>query len=189
MIASLSLIGTQTFAQDMQASAGLELGVPFVSYGTVMTGVTGGFEYVILDKLTLTGQLGFEIMFTNDNVIDDYYYYDSNIPIVIFQVGTKYYFTEALKGFYGHGQIGIHTRIMKYVTNTIDDDSFTRYTRAGISGALGVGYQTERLDFGLRFNGVTGSTSKVVYANNSFNPGSGFGYVGVRIAYLIPVGN
>lgn len=196
IIAALALFGGQSYAQ-MQASAGLELGIPFKDYTNFMAGVSGGFEYVVVGNLALTGQLGFQMIFTDKDIfkneLDGGLEY-SNIPVIFFQVGAKYYFQEVQKGFYGHGQLGIHNRVVKY---TYDGQSSNEpnysYTRAGFSGAIGIGYQLEKLDFGLRFNGVTGSTTRY-YSGYTGNYGTGgnsdgFSYVGLRIAYLIPVGD
>lgn len=185
ILTALALFSGHSYAQ-MQASGGLELGVPFKDYASFMAGASGGFEYVVVDKLAVTGQLGFAIVFTNDNV-NNSVYYNKNIPMVFFQVGGKYYFQEIQKGFYGHVQMGLHNRSMKYVygENTSVETSY-RVSRTGFSIAAGGGYQLDNFDIGLRFNAVTGGT----YAYYSgYSSGTGMTYLGLRVAYLIPIGD
>ncbi|MEO5585458.1 MAG: hypothetical protein ABIQ75_08395, partial [Flavobacteriales bacterium] len=74
--------------------------------------------------------------------------------------------------FYGHVQLGIHiTRSRFYddvnkVFNSNDIDP---------TWAIGLGYQLEHVDFGVRYNPLL---------DLKFKEALGVGYLGVRVAYL-----
>ena len=186
MIAITVCLGTQLQAQQMQASAGLELGIPFKNYMTIMGGVSGGFEYVVWEQIAATGQLGFQVIGTNNKAYNDAVH-SGTIPMVFFQVGGKYYIQEVQNGFYGHAQFGFHNGYHQYTygEGTVYQTDYSS-SFGGLSWAFGGGYQTEKFDLSARFNGISvGSRSYY----SGYSGSTGVIYFGIRAAYLIPIGN
>jgi outer membrane protein W len=107
------------------------------------------------------------------------------------QVGLKYFFQDQQEGFYGHGQLGIHsmsftseertstTTILGVTTTTTIPSETTSNTN--FSWGIGVGYQMEKLDIGLRFNSISPDSDSPDGTNAST-------YIGIRAAYLLPIG-
>jgi len=180
------LIGNGAAAQQMQASAGLELAVPFVNWASFGVGLSGGFEYPVWEQIAATGQLGFEVMLAGSG--PDGTSSASNIGMGFFQVGGKYYFQDVQDGFYGQVQLGFHTGSQKFKYNegTIYE-STVKQSVGGASWAIGGGYQMEKFDISARLNGVGGRRS-VASSTYTYSYNSLF-YFGIRVAYLIPVGS
>lgn len=92
----------------------------------------------------------------------------------------KYYFQDQQEGFYGHAQLGIHS----VSTKTEDIDLGPLGTQEGVSSsttnfswAIGVGYQLEKLDLGLRYNSIS--------PDSDIEGAKASSYIGLRVAYLI----
>jgi len=142
-----------TSAQSNQLSFGADVGLPIGDFGdqvSLLVGPTVGFELPVGDNLGITAQAGYLFASLNSDFSD---FFDS-YNLFLVQVGGKYYFTESQLGFYGHGQVGIHSITIS--TPVIDLGPFGSaggsVTETNLSFAPGVGYMLENLDFGLRYN-------------------------------------
>ncbi len=176
-VAALALAGSMA-AQSNQLSFGLDAGLPLGDFGdaaSLIIGPSVGFELPVGDNLGVTAQLGYQIVTLKDDnpFIDSW----SMIPV---QLGLKYYLSEQQLGLYAHGQAGIHSTTIKTADFTIlgvtvpgQSDSNTNF-----SYALGVGYQLEKLDIGLRYNAITPDGDAPDGTSSST-------YLGVRIAYVL----
>lgn len=180
--AAMALTGGM-MAQSNQLSFGADLGLPMGDFGdlsSLIVGPTVGFELPVGDNLGVTIQAGYQIVMLKDDVKDFYDSY-SMIPA---QAGLKYYFQEQQEGFYGHAQLGIHSTSYKTkdldlgILGTIEG---TSESSTNFSWAIGAGYQLEKLDIGLRYNSI--SPDSDVEGAEAAN------YIGLRIAYLLSLGN
>lgn len=157
------------FAQGSQVSLGVDVAIPLREFNNNLRlgrGPAVGFELPVGKKFGITLQAAYDFLVTTDSINGRV---KSSILIPV-QAGLKYYFQGQRKGFYAHGQLGIH-------------DSMTRYRDPEHSSnfidptwAIGVGYQLEHFDFGVRYNSLL-----------NWEPvgGGGVGYLGLRVAYLI----
>jgi hypothetical protein len=167
-------------AQDNQVSIGADIGLPIGDFGdaaSLLIGPSAGFELPVGDNLGVTVQVGYSIAMLKDDVSDII----ANWSLIPAQAGLKYYFSESQAGAYGHAQIGIHASSVK--TEDIDlgplgtiEGETTSNT--DLSWAIGAGYMLEKFDIGLRYNTITSSEDGVDASS----------YIGLRIAYLIPLG-
>lgn len=180
LFASLALAGTTaTMAQSNQLSFGVDLGLPMGDFGDVaslLVGPTVGFELPVGDMLGVTVQVGYDFVSLKSDAKDLFKSY-TMIPA---QVGLKYYFQEQQEGFYAHGQVGIHSTTVK--TEDIDLGPFgtiegTSDSNTNFSWAIGVGYQLEKLDLGLRFNSIS--------PDSDVEGAKAATYIGLRAAYLL----
>ena len=160
------------FAQSKQLSLGVDIVIPLREFDNRLRlgrGPAVGFELPVGNTLGVTLQGAYDIMVTSDSLIGIRLKSYSLIP---FQAGLKYYPQGQQKGFYGHVQLGIHiTRSRFYddvnkVFNSNDIDP---------TWAIGLGYQLEHVDFGVRYNPLL---------DLKFKEALGVGYLGVRVAYL-----
>lgn len=181
--AALALSGG-AMAQSPQISFGADIGLPMGDFGEVaslMIGPNVGFEYPMGDKLGLTAQVGYDLVMLKDDAKDAFDKY-SIMPL---QAGLKYYFQESQKGFYGHAQVGAHN--ISVTTADIDLGPFGKVegksdSQTNLSWAVGAGYQLEKLDIGLRYNSISPDSD----APDGTNPAT---YIGLRVAYLLNLGN
>lgn len=176
-LAAMALAGSMA-AQSPQISLAADLGLPIGDFGDFASFIVGpsvGFELPVGDKLGVTAQIGYQfVSLKNDNPFIKSY---SMIPV---QAGLKYYFTEQQLGFYAHGQVGIHASTIKTEDFTILGVTVagTSDSNTNLSYALGVGYQLEKLDLGLRYNAITPDGDAPDGAKSS-------SYIGLRIGYLL----
>lgn len=176
-IAAIAIAGSMT-AQSNQVSLALDLGLPLGDFGdfaSLIVGPSVGFELPVGDNLGITAQLGYQIVTLKDDnpFIKSY----SMIPI---QAGLKYYFMDQQEGFYGHGQVGVHS-----TTITTEDFTILGVTVPGtsdsstnLSWAIGAGYQLEKLDIGIRYNSIMPDGDAPDGTSSS-------SYIGLRIGYLL----
>lgn len=181
-VVSALVLGMSAMAQDNQISLGLDAALPMGDFGDFYSlgiGPAAGFELPVGDNLGITAQLSYQILMVQSD-FSDLVKSASMIPL---QAGLKYYFQDQQEGFYGHAQLGFH---MSSVTT--EDQSFTflgttttiegsTESSTNFSWAIGVGYQMEKLDLGLRYNSIS-PDSDVEGAESS-------NYLGIRVAYLI----
>lgn len=180
LFASLALAGTTaTMAQSNQLSFGVDLGMPMGDFGDMasfIVGPTVGFELPVGDMLGVTIQAGYDFVSLKSEAKDVF----KSFTMIPAQVGLKYYFQEQQEGFYGHAQVGIHSMTVK--TEDIDLGPLgtiegTSDSNTNLSWAIGVGYQLEKLDLGLRFNSISpDSDAEGAKAST---------YIGLRAAYLL----
>ena len=203
-------------AQTTQLSLGADVGVPFGDMtedgASLILGPTLGLE-VPVGQVGITLQGGYSLVFMKD---DARYTGWNMIPA---HLGLKYYFTEPQLGWYAHLQGGIHSMIRDFgeETTTIitvndngtpndpSDDIETSTTatlpEVGITStlfsyALGLGYQSERLDVGVRYQGIgaddeDGLQVQIPGAGNehfTYPTSPAYNYIGIRIAYLFNLG-
>ena len=181
--AAFALAGSM-MAQSNQLSIGADIGLPMGDFGdaaSLLVGPSVGFELPISDNIGITLQAGYSLVILKDEVkaaIDSY----SMIPV---QAGLKYYFSENQHGLYGHAQVGIHNTTVK----TADIDLGPFGTIAGqsnsntnLSWAIGAGYMLEKLDIGVRYNSILPASDAPDGTNSS-------SYLGLRVAYLLNLGN
>jgi hypothetical protein len=208
-------------AQFHQLSLGADVGIPFGDMAddgaTLILGPTLGYETPTFgaSRVSLTLQAGYSLVFVKEAE-------NSNRPaarswnMIPAHLGLKYYFTDPQLGWYVHGQGGIHSMIRDFgevthtvtVTTTHDDgtvttsDETTRLPTLGITStlfsyALGVGFQTERLDVSLRYQGIGADEERTVFVQLptgnqqeaiSYPTAAAYSYIGIRIAYLFNLG-
>ncbi|MFT3886120.1 MAG: OmpW family outer membrane protein [Flavobacteriales bacterium] len=179
LLIGAALVGTTAMmAQDNQLSLGADIALPLGDFGKAYSlgiGPTVGFEIPVGDNLGVTLQAGYDIMMVKSDQKD----FIKSASMIPAQVGLKYYFQDQQEGFYAHGQLGIHNTSLKTKEQdlgliTIPSETSTS---TNFSWALGVGYQLESLDLGLRYNSISpDSDAKGAKAAS---------YIGLRIAYLI----
>ena len=188
-IASLILLSGAASAQDNQLSFGLDVALPMGDFADAYSlgiGPAVGFEVPVGDNLGVTLQVSYDILSPSSDT-KDFINSASMIPI---QAGLKYYFQDQQEGFYGHAQVGVH--MQSYTTEEITTPAIPPLIPAmttpsvtesstNFSWAIGVGYQLEKFDLGLRYNSVS-PDSDVEGAEAS-------SYIGLRVAYLLPLGN
>ena len=198
-------------AQTTQLSLGADVGVPFGDMSddgaSLILGPTLGLEFPV-GRVGITVQGGYSLVFMKD---DARYTGWNMIPA---HLGLKYYFTEPQLGWYAHLQGGIHSMIREFgevqyqvvagadtvggvdpVTETVTLPT-VGITSTLFSYALGVGYQSERLDVGVRFQGIgaddeDGLQVQIPGAGNeyfTYPTSAAYSYVGIRIAYLFNLG-
>ena len=177
-LAAFTLAGG-LFAQENQISLGVDIALPMGDFGdgySLGIGPTAGFELPISDNLSVTIQVAYDILMAkgdNQDVIKS----ASMLPA---QAGLKYYFQGDQAGFYGQGQLGIHAVSVK--TEDIDLGPFgtiegSSDSNTNFSWAIGVGYQLEKFDLGLRYNSIS--------PDSDVDGAKASSYIGLRVAYLI----
>jgi hypothetical protein len=199
-------------AQTTQLSLGADVGIPVGDMAddgaSLILGPTLGLEIPVGTRLGITLQTGYHLVFVNDDYDDRY----SGWNMIPAQLGLKYYFTEQQLGFYGQFQAGIHAMIREFGEVRYDviggvneaDTASVTFPTLGInstlfSWALGVGYQTERLDVSLRYNAIgADDRDRVSVQVPGFDPSvieyrdyssPAYSYIGIRIAYLFNLGS
>lgn len=175
--AALAIAGSMS-AQSNQLSFAADLGLPIGDFGdfaSLIIGPSVGFELPVGDNLGITAQLGYQIVTLKDDnpFIKSY----SMIPI---QAGLKYYFMDQQEGFYGHGQVGVHSTTVRTEDITILGVTVpgTSDSSTNLSWAIGAGYQLEKLDIGIRYNSIMPDGDAPDGASSS-------SYIGLRIGYLL----
>lgn len=166
-------------AQSNQISLGADIALPMGDFGDAYgfgIGPTVGFELPVGDNLGITLQLAYDILMPKSEV-KDFIKSSSMMPA---QVGLKYYFQDQQEGFYAHGQVGVHSMSTK--SEDIDLGPLgtiegTKSSSTNLSWAIGVGYQLEKLDLGLRYNSIT--------PDSDLEGAKASSYIGLRVAYLI----
>lgn len=179
------VLGTSAMAQDNQISLGLDAGLPMGDFGDLYSlgiGPAAGFELPVGDNLGITAQLSYQILMVQSD-FSDFVKSASMVPI---QAGVKYYFMDQQEGFYGHAQIGVHMASATSEEYTIPGiPGFTpdivveseTESSTNMSWAIGVGYQMEKLDLGLRYNSIS--------PDSDIEGAEASNYLGIRVAYLI----
>lgn len=188
LTAAVAILSGGLMAQDNQLSFGVDLALPMGDFGDVYSlgvGPAVGFEVPVGDAMGVTVQVAYDILMVKSD-FSDFVEGASMIPA---QVGLKYYFMEQQEGFYGHAQLGIHAQSYKSpevvvpgIPGLIPDLVIPEetYSSTNFSWAIGAGYQMEKLDIGIRYNSIS-PDSDVEGAEAS-------SYIGLRIAYLLPLG-
>ncbi|MDQ3100727.1 MAG: DUF3575 domain-containing protein [Bacteroidota bacterium] len=210
-------------AQNSQISLGADVGIPFGDMSddgaSLILGPTLGFE-VPVGRVAFTLQGGYSLVFVKEKG-------ETNRPVtkgwnmIPVQLGLKYFFSEPQMGWYVHGQGGIHSMIRNFNESTTtvitvndngtpddtSDDTETS-TEASIpslditstlfSYALGVGYQSEKVDVSLRYQGIGADEEQTVFVqlpdgstsqeSVSYPTAAAYSYIGIRIAYLFNLG-
>ncbi|MBK8615406.1 MAG: outer membrane beta-barrel protein [Flavobacteriales bacterium] len=180
-IATVALAGS-TMAQSPQLSFGADIGLPLGDFGDVASLIIGpsvGFELPVGDNLGVTAQVGYDFV----SIKSDFKDFFDKYSMIPFQAGLKYYFTEQQMGAYGHAQIGIHS---SSVTTPEIDLGIVKVpsetsTSTNMSWAIGAGYMMEKLDIGLRYNSIS--------PDSDVDGATASSYIGLRVAYLLPLGN
>lgn len=167
-------------AQDNQLSFGADVGLPIGDFGdaaSLLVGPSVGFELPVGDNIGVTAQVGYSIAMLKDEVSDLF----ASWSLIPAQAGVKYYLSESQAGAYGHAQVGIHSSSVKTEDvdlgplGTIEGETTSN---TDLSWAIGAGYMLEKLDIGVRYQTITSSEDGVDDSS----------YIGVRIAYLLPIG-
>ena len=156
------------FAQDKQLSLGVDLVIPlreFNNRNRLGRGPAVGFELPVGNMLGVTLQGAYDFLVIN-KLIEPRIKSHNMIP---FQAGLKYYPQGQQKGFYGHVQLGIHFSMRRYYEDAYNSNDIDP------TWAIGLGYQLEHVDFGVRYNPLL---------DLKFKDALGVGYLGVRVAYL-----
>ncbi len=173
-------------AQSNQLSLGVDLALPMGDFGDAYSlgvGPAVGFEVPVGDNLGVTVQVAYDILMVKSD-LSDFIKSASMIPA---QVGLKYYFMDQQEGFYGHGQLGIHASSVKSEEITISIPGLATITTpsettssTNFSWAIGAGYQMEKLDIGIRYNSIS--------PDSDIDGAKASSYIGLRVAYLLPIG-
>ena len=162
------------FAQSNQLSIGVDAALPMGDFGDAFNlgiGPAVGFELPVGDNLALTAQVSYMFLMPESSFIKS----ASMLPA---QLGAKYHLAGDQTGLYFHGMAGIHsTRITTEDLNlgiiTIPGQSSSE---SNFSWGVGVGFQLEKLDIGVRYNSITPGDTPGATASN---------YIGARIGYLL----
>lgn len=185
LLIGAALVGsTAMMAQNTQLSLGADIGLPMGDFGDVASLLVGpnvGLELPLGDKLGVTLQAGYDFVMLKSDAKDAFKSY----TLIPAQAGLKYYFMDQQEGFYAHGQVGIHSSTVK--TKDIDLGPFgtvegTSASNTNFSWAIGVGYQMEKLDIGLRYNSISPDS-------DAGDDAKAATYIGLRIAYLLNLGS
>ncbi len=158
------------FAQGSQLSVGADVAIPLREFNNQSVrlgrGPAVGFEIPVGEKFGITLQAAYDFLVINNSSNGRGVRSDILIPV---QAGLKYYFQGQQKGFYAHAQLGIHNTMTRY------DDPMFNSNFVDPTWAMGLGYQLEQFDFGVRYNNLLGW---------NFKGGHPVGYLGVRVAFL-----
>lgn len=177
-------------AQSKQISLGADLGLPLDPLSkeyTLLVGPTAGFELPLGDQLALTLQVSYLL----PQAKSDFKEVLSSASMIPAQLGLKYFFQESQKGFYGHAQVGIHafTESFKDYDETVDGVTVhfdgRSETQTLMSFAIGAGYQLDKFDLGLRYNMILPEAD----AEEAGAEPEAKSYIGLRVAYLLSLGN
>lgn len=183
---ALALSGASLLAQDKQISLGADLGLPLDPLSeeySFLVGPTAGFELPVGTNLGITLQVSYILPQAKSEFADEL----SSSSLIPAQLGLKYYFQEQQKGFYGHAQVGIHSFTEKFKEIDLPGVHFDARseTQTNLSWAIGVGYQLDKFDIGLRYNAIVPSED----AEEEGEEGDSKAYIGLRVAYLFALGN
>ncbi len=167
-------------AQTKQLSIGVDLVLPqgdFSKEYSLGVGPNAGFELPVGDKLAVTLHAGYDILLVQSDHSDVL----AGASLVPIQAGLKYFFQESQKGIYAHAQLGTHLFTEKFKANEQFGLEAESETSTRFSWGIGVGYQLAKFDLGLRYN--------MIMPSGEDGEGSDpISYIGLRIAYLIPLG-
>jgi hypothetical protein len=179
------LIGSGLLAQSKQISLGADLMLPqgdFSKEFSLGVGPTVGFELPLGDKLGLTIQAGYNILMLKDEIKEVL----DGASIIPAQAGLKYYFMESQKGLYAHGQVGIHAFSEKFKENDLFGLEAETESKTNFSWGIGAGYQLAKLDIGVRYNMVMAGEEEG--ESGGEEEGESLSYIGLRIAYILSLG-
>lgn len=170
---SAMAIGGMLAAQVMQVPLGADFSLPMGDFGKTNAfgiGPAAGFELPIGDRIGITAQAAYQFMVPKSEFKGS----GVNMTMIPAQLGVKYYFQDIQDGVYAHGQAGMHTTTLHGGKKSISETNF--------SWGLGVGYQLEEFDFGIRYNSISpDKEAKDLGAKAS-------DYIGIRVAYLFRLG-
>ncbi|HRH38543.1 MAG TPA: DUF3575 domain-containing protein [Flavobacteriales bacterium] len=169
-------------AQSKQISAGADVMLPMGDFGkefTMAVGPSVGFELPVGDKLALTAQATYGIMLLKDDIKEVL----NSATLIPLQAGVKYYFQGSQNGLYAHAQVGVHMFSEKFKENALFGLSAETESQTRTSFGGGIGYQMDKLDFGLRYNMLLAGEEE------EGSESDGWSYVGLRVAYLFALGN
>lgn len=175
IIASASLFG-----QNNQLSFGVDLGFPQGDFGkefSMAVGPTGGFELPVGGHIGITAQVGYDILLLKDDIKEVL----EGATLIPMQAGLKYYFQESQAGFYAHGQVGVHMFSEKFKENDAFGLEAETESNTNFSWAIGLGYQLQKLDLGVRYNSISPKEGEGAEGGEA----EAFSYIGLRIAYLL----
>ena len=170
-------------AQSPQLSFGADLALPQGDFNKEFglgVGPTVGLELPFGEHLGVTVQAGYTILMLKDEAKDIL----DGASLIPAQAGLKYYFTENQRGVYLHGQLGIHsfTEKFKELPAPFEREAENEFS-TNFSWAIGAGYQLGMLDIGVRFNSISPKEEEGAGESDPFN------YIGLRVAYLLDLGN
>ena len=152
-------------AQSPQLSFGADLALPqgdFDKEFGLGVGPTVGLELPFGEHLGVTVQAGYTILMLKDEAKDIL----DGASLIPAQAGLKYYFTEKFK------------ELPAPFEREAETESSTNF-----SWAIGAGYQLGMLDIGVRFNSISPKEEEGAGESDPFN------YIGLRVAYLLDLGN
>jgi Outer membrane protein beta-barrel domain len=180
-IATAALAGT-TMAQSTQFSFGADIALPMGDFGDgygLGVGPAIGLELPVGDNLGVTVQVAYDFLMPKSD-LKDFVKSSSMLPA---QLGLKYYFSEQQAGAYGHAQLGIHASSVtseefEFFGVTVPSETTSN---TNFSWAIGAGYQLEKLDIGLRYNSIS--------PDSDVDGAEASSYIGLRLAYLLPLGD
>ena len=177
------LIGSVAFAQHPQLSIGPDALLPLGDLNkeyTLGVGPSLGFEYPVGTHLGITVHAGYDILLVKSDFSETI----ESASFAPVQAGVKFFFQEIQKGIYAHAQLGTHVFTEKFKENVTFGLAEEGETKARFSWAIGAGYQIPHFDFGLRFNMILPPGEEEAEREGA----ESMSYVGLRIAYLIPLG-
>ncbi len=182
ILAGLALAPTVALAQSNQLSFGADIALPQGDWSkeySLGVGPNVGFELPVGSKLGVTVQVGYTFLMLKGDAKDIL----DGASLIPAQAGLKYYFTESQKGFYAHGQVGIHSFSEKFkaLPAPFNTEAETEST-TNFSWAIGVGYQLERFDLAARYNSISPKEEE------GGGEAEALSYIGVRVAYLLNLG-
>ena len=177
------LIGVGAFAQHPQLSVGPDAFLPLGDLNKeYILGVGGslGFEYPVGTHLGVTVHAGYDILLVQSDFSETI----ESASFAPVQAGLKYFFQEIQKGVYVHAQLGTHIFTEKFRKNELFDLEEESESKARFSWGIGAGYQIPHFDFALRYNMILPPGGDEAEKEGA----EPLSYIGLRIAYLIPLG-
>ncbi len=175
------LLASGLMAQGHQISIGADLLMPqgdFSKEFSLGVGPTVGFEVPVGDKAGITIQAGYDILMLKDEIKEVL----DGATIIPAQAGLKYYFQESQSGVYAHAQAGIHAFSEKFKENSLFGLEEETESKTNFSWAIGAGYQLSKLDIGIRYNMVMAGEEE------GEEEGEALSYIGLRIGYILSIG-
>ena len=180
-----ALFASGLMAQSHQISIGADLLLlqgDFSKEFSLGVGPTVGLEVPVGDKVGITIQAGYDILMLKDEIKEVL----DGATIIPAQAGLKYYFQESQSGVYAHAQAGIHAFSEKFKENALFGLEAETESKTNFSWGIGAGYQLSKLDIGIRYNMVMAGEEEG--GSDGEEEGEALSYIGLRIGYILSIG-
>ncbi|MEO0312062.1 MAG: hypothetical protein RIQ89_1719 [Bacteroidota bacterium] len=178
-------------AGDGKFSAGAEVALPMGDFGDAAglgLGLSLRYELPVADKISVMATAGY-VSFGKETIeISGLAKTEYSYSIIPVQLGAKYYFNEIMNGFYGSGEIGVHSLNGKFKATSLGITTDNSDSNTGLSYAIGAGYHLSKIDIGVRYQLFTLSTTSTntdFFGNTiTVKATSTESYLGIRAAFV-----